>query len=172
MLGEADGVDLDARTVRCTGPEGDGGTLTYDRLVLAVGSVNKLLPVPGVAEHAHGFRGLPEALYLRDPDENGLELYWDRPRPEWPRSPDGSLRMVTAPLDLESLRAASAPSPIGAGAAAAAAPYAPMTEADSRNARRSGPTADPSTDASGRCGGRQHRDDQLRRHLSQIFNRG
>jgi hypothetical protein len=41
------------------------GTLTYDRLVLAVGGVNKLLPVPGVAEYAHGFRGLPEALYLR-----------------------------------------------------------------------------------------------------------
>lgn len=41
-------------------------TLTYDRLVLAVGGVNKLLPVPGVAEYAHGFRGLPEALYLRD----------------------------------------------------------------------------------------------------------
>ena len=40
--------------------------LNYDRLVLAVGSVNKLLPIPGVAEHAHGFRGLPEALYLRD----------------------------------------------------------------------------------------------------------
>jgi NADH dehydrogenase len=42
------------------------GTLTYDRFVLAVGGVNKLLPVPGVAEYAHGFRGLPEALYLRD----------------------------------------------------------------------------------------------------------
>lgn len=41
-------------------------TLTYDRLVLAVGGVNKLLPVPGVAEYAHGFRGLPEALCLRD----------------------------------------------------------------------------------------------------------
>lgn len=42
------------------------GTLTYDRFVLAVGGVNKLLPVPGVAEYAHGYRGLTEALYLRD----------------------------------------------------------------------------------------------------------
>ncbi|MER7982211.1 NAD(P)/FAD-dependent oxidoreductase [Streptomyces sp. NPDC095817] len=76
VLGEAasDGIDLDARTVRYTDPEGDNGTLTYDRLVLAVGSVNKLLPVPGVAEHAHGFRGLPEALYLRDHVTRQIEL--------------------------------------------------------------------------------------------------
>ncbi|MET9903987.1 NAD(P)/FAD-dependent oxidoreductase [Streptomyces sp. NPDC006446] len=76
VLGEArpEGIDLDARTVRYTGPEGDSGTLTYDRLVLAVGSVNKLLPVPGVAEHAHGFRGLPEALYLRDHVTRQIEL--------------------------------------------------------------------------------------------------
>ncbi|GGZ67236.1 FAD-dependent oxidoreductase [Streptomyces echinoruber] len=74
VLGEADGLDLDARTVHYTDPEGDGGTLRYDRLVLAVGSVNKLLPVPGVAEHAHGFRGLPEALYLRDHVTRQVEL--------------------------------------------------------------------------------------------------
>ncbi|WP_327408581.1 NAD(P)/FAD-dependent oxidoreductase [Streptomyces sp. NBC_01281] len=76
VLGEAasDGIDLDARTVRYTDPEGVSGTLTYDRLVLAVGSVNKLLPVPGVAEHAHGFRGLPEALYLRDHVTRQIEL--------------------------------------------------------------------------------------------------
>ncbi|WP_028801848.1 NAD(P)/FAD-dependent oxidoreductase [Streptomyces sp. 142MFCol3.1] len=74
VLGEADGIDLDARTVHYTGPEGDGGTLGYDRLVLAVGSVNKLLPVPGVAEYAHGFRGLPEALYLRDHVTRQVEL--------------------------------------------------------------------------------------------------
>ncbi|MFC8710378.1 NAD(P)/FAD-dependent oxidoreductase [Streptomyces sp. NPDC057197] len=74
VLGEAGRVDLDARTVHFTGPEGDPGTLGYDRLVLAVGSVNKLLPVPGVAEHAHGFRGLPEALYLRDHVTRQMEL--------------------------------------------------------------------------------------------------
>jgi NADH dehydrogenase len=55
-------------------PEGRRGELDYDRLVLAVGSVNKLLPVPGVAEHAHGFRGLAEALYLRDHLVRQIEL--------------------------------------------------------------------------------------------------
>lgn len=74
VLGEADGIDLDAGTVHYTDPEGDGGTLAYDRLVLAAGSVNKLLPIPGVAENAHGFRGLPEALYLRDHVTRQVEL--------------------------------------------------------------------------------------------------
>ncbi|MFB7595805.1 FAD-dependent oxidoreductase [Streptomyces sp. NPDC056160] len=74
VLGEADRVDLDARLVPCTGPEGARDTLAYDRLVLAVGSVNKLLPIPGVAEYAHGFRGLPEALYLRDHVTRQIEL--------------------------------------------------------------------------------------------------
>ncbi|MFE1587380.1 FAD-dependent oxidoreductase [Streptomyces sp. NPDC058737] len=74
VLGEADGIDLDGRTVHYTGPEGEEGTLPYDRLVLAAGSVNKLLPIPGVAEHAHGFRGLPEALYLRDHVTRQVEL--------------------------------------------------------------------------------------------------
>jgi NADH dehydrogenase len=74
VLGEADGIDLDARTVHYTDPEGADGTLAYDRLVLAAGSVNKLLPIPGVAEHAHGFRGLPEALYLRDHVTRQIEL--------------------------------------------------------------------------------------------------
>ncbi|MFH9002774.1 FAD-dependent oxidoreductase [Streptomyces afghaniensis] len=74
VLGEADRIDLDGQTLHYTGPEGDGGTLAYDRLVLAAGSVNKLLPIPGVAEHAHGFRGLPEALYLRDHVTRQVEL--------------------------------------------------------------------------------------------------
>ncbi|MFI9614931.1 FAD-dependent oxidoreductase [Streptomyces sp. NPDC052023] len=74
VLGEAEGIDLDARTVHYSDPEGGGGTLEYDRLVLAAGSVNKLLPIPGVAEHAHGFRGLPEALYLRDHVTRQVEL--------------------------------------------------------------------------------------------------
>ncbi|MFD7811793.1 NAD(P)/FAD-dependent oxidoreductase [Streptomyces sp. NPDC059785] len=74
VLGEADDIDLDGRTVHYTGPEGEGGTLAYDRLVIAVGSVNKLLPIPGVAENAHGFRGMPEALYLRDHLVRQLEL--------------------------------------------------------------------------------------------------
>lgn len=64
--GEVDGVDLDRRRVEYHDTEGNRRQLGYDRLVLAAGSVSKLLPIPGVGEHAHGFRGLPEALYLRD----------------------------------------------------------------------------------------------------------
>ncbi|WP_351225073.1 NAD(P)/FAD-dependent oxidoreductase [Streptomyces sp. NPDC002133] len=74
VLGEATDVDLSQRRVHYTDPEGGPGELAYDRLVLAVGSVNKLLPVPGVSEHAHGFRGLPEALFLRDHITRQTEL--------------------------------------------------------------------------------------------------
>jgi catechol 2,3-dioxygenase len=48
-----------------------------------------------------------EALYLRDPDENGVELYWDRPKDEWPRTPEGGIAMFTRALDLEGLLAAA-----------------------------------------------------------------
>lgn len=74
VLGHAHDVDFDARRVSYTDPEAQEGSLSYDRLVLTVGSVNKLLPVPGVAEHAHGFRGMPEALYLRDHITRQIEL--------------------------------------------------------------------------------------------------
>ena len=60
------------------------------------------LRLEGAADH-----GVSEALYLRDPDGNGVELYRDRPRSEWPRRADGSLAMYTRPLDLEALLAAS-----------------------------------------------------------------
>ena len=49
-------------------------------------------------------QGVSEALYLRDPDENGVELYWDRPEGQWPRTADGRLAMVTERLDLDGLR--------------------------------------------------------------------
>ncbi len=52
----------------------------------------------GASDH-----GVSEAVYLRDPDGNGVELYRDRPEPEWPRASDGSLAMHTRPLDLEAL---------------------------------------------------------------------
>ena len=52
----------------------------------------------GASDH-----GVSEALYLRDPDGNGVELYWDRPKEEWPRTPGGELNMSTDPLDLEDL---------------------------------------------------------------------
>ena len=56
------------------------------------------IPLDGASDH-----GVSEALYLRDPDENGVELYRDRPEAEWPRSADGALAMVTRRLDLDSL---------------------------------------------------------------------
>ena len=59
-------------------------------------------PLDGAADH-----GVSEALYLRDPDQNGVELYWDRPRNAWPRTGDGALAMVTAPLDVRALLAAA-----------------------------------------------------------------
>jgi catechol 2,3-dioxygenase len=55
----------------------------------------------GASDH-----GVSEALYLRDPDGNGVELYWDRPKESWPRTPEGELRMTTGPLDLRELERA------------------------------------------------------------------
>ncbi len=60
------------------------------------------VPLGGASDH-----GVSEALYLRDPDDNGLELYRDRPEAEWPRAPDGSLAMHTRRLDLNDLLAAA-----------------------------------------------------------------
>ena len=74
VLGVATGVDFDARHVTYTDPEDQEHLIGYDRLVLAAGSVNKLLPIPGVPECAHGFRGVPEALYLRDHITRQVEL--------------------------------------------------------------------------------------------------
>jgi catechol 2,3-dioxygenase len=56
------------------------------------------ISLDGASDH-----GVSEALYLRDPDGNGVELYWDRPKDEWPRDEDGCLAMYTRPLDLEAL---------------------------------------------------------------------
>jgi catechol 2,3-dioxygenase len=62
----------------------------------------------GVALDGAADHGVSEAVYLTDPDGNGVELYRDRPEAEWPRSADGSLVMVTAPLDLRGLLAEAA----------------------------------------------------------------
>jgi NADH dehydrogenase len=74
VLGEVSEVDFGASKIAYTDPEGNRSALSFDRLVLAAGSVNKLLPIPGVAEHAHGFRSIPEALYLRDHVTRQIEL--------------------------------------------------------------------------------------------------
>lgn len=82
VLGEATRVDMASRTVHYRDPEDRPGELGYDMLILSVGSVNRLLPIPGVAEHAHGFRGLPEALYLRDHVVRQLEMAAQETDPE------------------------------------------------------------------------------------------
>jgi catechol 2,3-dioxygenase len=61
----------------------------------------------GVALDGASDHGVSQALYLRDPDQNGVELYWDRPESEWPRTPAGELAMTTAPLDLDALLTAA-----------------------------------------------------------------
>ena len=73
-----------------------------DRKALA-GALKRLVdarvPLSGASDH-----GVSVALYLRDPDDNGIELYYDRPRDEWPRSADGAgIAMVSAPVDLRAL---------------------------------------------------------------------
>lgn len=74
ILGDVRHVDTDAHELTYVDPENTKRALTYDKLVLSVGSVNKLLPIPGLAEHGHGFRGIPEALYLRDHMTRQIEL--------------------------------------------------------------------------------------------------
>jgi len=65
-------------------------------------ALNRLLeanwPLSGAADH-----GVSEAIYLDDPDENGVELYWDRPKDKWPKNLDGSIQMYTRALDLQDL---------------------------------------------------------------------
>jgi len=58
------------------------------------------VPLDGASDH-----GVSEALYLHDPDGNGVELYWDQPKERWPRAADGSLALISAPLDLDDLLA-------------------------------------------------------------------
>jgi catechol 2,3-dioxygenase len=69
------------------------------RRVLAAG-----IALDGAADH-----GVSEALYLRDPDDNGVELYWDRPPEMWPRAPTGELAMFTRPLDVGRLLSENPP---------------------------------------------------------------
>ena len=72
-----------------------------------LGDALRRLIAAGIALDGASDHGVSEALYLRDPDENGVELYRDRPVEEWPRTPDGGLAMFTKALDLGSLLAAA-----------------------------------------------------------------
>jgi catechol 2,3-dioxygenase len=76
--------------------------ILYPTRKLLADALNRLIvariPLEGASDH-----GVSEALYLRDPDDNGVELYRDRPRDEWPKRADGGLQMFTNPLDLHDL---------------------------------------------------------------------
>ena len=74
VLGTVSHVDPSRNIVSWDGPEGASGQLGYDQLIVSAGSVNKLLPIPGVADYAHGFRNLKEAVYLHDHIIRQLEL--------------------------------------------------------------------------------------------------
>ena len=69
----------------------------------ALGDALKRLIAANIELDGASDHGVSEALYLRDPDQNGVELYWDRPKEKWPRAADGSLTMFTRALDLEGL---------------------------------------------------------------------
>ena len=73
-------------------PERKDLAIIYKRLI------DTNYPLSGFADH-----GVSEAIYLMDPDQNGVELYWDRPKALWPKKPDGSIEMYTRSLDLHDL---------------------------------------------------------------------
>jgi catechol 2,3-dioxygenase len=78
--------------------------IVYPTRADLAGALRRLIaagvPLDGASDH-----GVSEALYLRDPDQNGVELYWDRPEALWPRKPDGTINMRTDPLNLQNLLA-------------------------------------------------------------------
>ena len=74
VLGTVSHVDARQKMVRWAGPDGSSGEMGYDRIILTAGSVNKLLPIPGIADYAHGFRSIAEAMFLRDEITRQLEL--------------------------------------------------------------------------------------------------
>jgi catechol 2,3-dioxygenase len=76
----------------------------------ALGDALRRLNAAGASIEAAHDHGVGEAIYLRDPDGNGIELCWDRPESEWPRHADGSLKLVAMPLALDDLAAEEAPS--------------------------------------------------------------
>jgi catechol 2,3-dioxygenase len=89
-------------------PPAPGATGLYHLAILyptraALADALRRLMKAGIELDGASDHGVSEALYLRDPDQNGVELYWDRAKEDWPRNPDGSLAMMTARLDLQSL---------------------------------------------------------------------
>lgn len=101
-------IGLNTWESRGGGPPPAGSTGLYHAAIrlptrAALGRAVQRVLDAGVVLDGASEHGVSEAIYLRDPDQNGLELYWDRPEAEWPRAADGTLLMVTRPLDLERL---------------------------------------------------------------------
>jgi len=76
--------------------------IVYPTRALLADALRRLLAA-GIELEGASDHGVSEALYLRDPDGNGVELYWDRPKDQWPRTPAGGLAMFTHALDLDAL---------------------------------------------------------------------
>lgn len=93
-------------------PPAPGTTGLYHLAILyptraSLGDALRRLLEAGIELDGASDHGVSEALYLRDPDQNGVELYWDRPEEQWPRNRNGELAMVTERLDLQELLAAA-----------------------------------------------------------------
>ena len=93
-------------------PPASGTTGLYHLAILyptraALGDALRRVIAHRIALDGASDHGVSEAFYLRDPDQNGVELYWDRPKAEWPRTASGELAMHTAPLNLQALLEAS-----------------------------------------------------------------
>ncbi|HEX9858497.1 MAG TPA: VOC family protein [Paracoccaceae bacterium] len=106
-------IGLNTWESRGATPPPPGHTGLYHTAILfpdraSLGAALKRLIAAGVPLEGASDHGVSEAIYLRDPDGNGVELYRDRPEAEWPRDPQGKLAMVTARLDLDALLAEAA----------------------------------------------------------------
>jgi catechol 2,3-dioxygenase len=103
-------IGLNTWESRDGSPPPRGSTGLYHAAILypsraALADALRRLTAAGIQLDGASDHGVSEALYLRDPDGNGLELYRDRPEDEWPRNADGTLAMVTRRLDLDELAA-------------------------------------------------------------------
>lgn len=103
-------IGLNTWESRGGSPPPEGSTGLYHVAILyptraALADALRRLLAAGIELEGASDHGVSEALYVYDPDRNGLELYWDRPQDQWPRTPDGGIAMYTRSLDLHSLLA-------------------------------------------------------------------
>ena len=101
-------IGLNTWESRGGSPPAPGSTGLFHTAILyptraALADALRRVTAAGIRLDGASDHGVSEALYLRDPDENGVELYWDRPPEQWPRTPEGELAMFTQRLDLGSL---------------------------------------------------------------------